>query len=79
MVKATKRSLCYLPTSTLSLLEFDAAIKNIASTINNHPLGLNVSRDEVLTPNQLLLGRFYDPVHNSSISPSGKWVILTSR
>ena len=50
MVKATKRSLHYLPTSTLSLLEFDAAIKNIASTNNNFPLGFNVSEDEVLTP-----------------------------
>ena len=63
MVKATKRSLCYLPTSTLLLLEFNATIKNIASTINNCPLGFNVSEDEVLTPNQLLLGRNYDPVH----------------
>merc|ERR1712105_543210 len=63
MVKATKRSLRYLPTSSLTLLEFDAAIKNIASTINNRPLGFNVSEDDVLTPNQLLLGRNYDPVH----------------
>ena len=63
MVKATKRSLRYLPTSSLTLLEFDAALKNIASTINNRPLGFNVSEDDVLTPNQLLLGRNYDPVH----------------
>ena len=55
MVKATKRSLQYLPTSSLMLLEFDAAIRNIASTINNRPLGFNVTEDEVLTPNQLLL------------------------
>ena len=60
MVKATKRSLCYHPTSTLLLLEFDAAIKNIASTINNCPLGFDISEDEVLTPNQLLLGRNYE-------------------
>ena len=63
MVKATKRSLRYLPTSSLTLLEFDAAIKNIASTINNRPLGFNVNKDDVLTPNQLLLGRNFDPVH----------------
>ena len=44
-------------------MEFDAAIKNIASTINNRPLGFNVNEDDVLTPNQLLLGRNFDPVH----------------
>ena len=63
MVKATKRSLRYLSTSSLTLLEFDAAIKNIASTINNRPLGFNVNEDDVLTPNQLLLGRNFDPIH----------------
>ena len=63
MVKATKRSLRYLPTSSLTLLEFDAAIKNIASTINNRPLGFNVNEDDVLTPNQLLLGRNFNPIH----------------
>ena len=62
MVKATKRSLCYLPTSTLTILEFDAVLKNIASTINNRPLGFNTTEDQVLTPNQLLLGRNYDPI-----------------
>merc|ERR1712101_33660 len=56
MVKATKRSLRYLPTSLLSILEFDAVLKNIASTINNHPLGFNIIEDQVLTPNQILLG-----------------------
>ena len=60
MVKATKRSLRYLPTSSLSILEFDAVLKNIASTINNRPLGFNTTEDQVLTPNQLLLGRNYD-------------------
>ena len=63
IVKATKRSLRYLPTSSLSLLEFDAALKNIASTINIRPLGFNINEDEVLTPNQLLLGRNFDPIH----------------
>ena len=63
MVKATKRSLRYLPTSSLLLLEFDAALKNIASTINNWPLGFNINEDEVLTPNQLLLGRNFNPIH----------------
>ena len=60
MVKVTKRSLHYLPTSSLSILEFDAVLKNIASTIYNRPLGFNTSEDQVLTPNQLLLGRNYD-------------------
>ena len=76
MVKATKRSLRYLPTSSLMLLEFDAAIKNIASTINNHPLGFNVSEDEVLTPNQLLLGRNYDPVHPPAPVLEGNITVL---
>ena len=35
MVKATRRSLCYLPTSSPSILEFDVVFKNIASAINN--------------------------------------------
>ena len=64
MVKATKRSLRYLPTSSLTLLEFDAALKNITSTINNRPLGFNINEDEVLTPNQLLLGRNFDLIHS---------------
>ena len=63
MVKATKRSVRYLPTSSLTLLEFDAALKNIASTINNQPLGFNINKDEVLTPNQLHLGGNIDPIH----------------
>ena len=63
MVKATKRSLRYLPTSSLALLVFDAAIKNIVSTINNCPLGFNVNEDDVLTPNQLLLGRNFDSIY----------------
>ena len=63
MVKATKRSLRYLPTSSLTLLEFHAALKNIASTINNRPLGFNISENQVLTPNQLLQGRKFNQVH----------------
>ena len=42
MVKAKKRSLRYFPTSSLTLLEFDAAIKNITCSINNSPLGWSV-------------------------------------
>ena len=63
MVKAVKRSLKYLPTCHLSLLEFDSALKCIASTINNRPLHFNIQEDQVLTPNHLILGRSYDPVH----------------
>ena len=51
MVEATRRSPYYLSISSLTLLEFDAAIKNIASTINNHHLDFNVSEDAALTPN----------------------------
>ena len=63
MVKETKRSLHYLPTSSLSILEFYAILKNIASAINNCPFGYNATEDQVLTPNQLLLGCNYDAVH----------------
>ena len=63
MVKAVKRSLRYVPTCHLTLLEFDSAIKCIASTINNRPLEFNIQESQVLSPNQLLLGRNYDPVH----------------
>ena len=66
MVKAVKRSLRYLPTSSLTLLEFDAAIKCIAFTINNRPLEFNIQESQVLTPNQLILGHNYDPVHPPS-------------
>ena len=63
MVKAVKRSLKYLPKCGLSLLEFDSAMKCIASTINNCPLHFNIQEDQVLTPNHLILGQSYDPVH----------------
>ena len=63
MVKASKRTLRYFPNSSLTLLKFDAAIKNIASTINNQPLWFNTNMDEVLTPNQLLIGRNFNPIH----------------
>ena len=76
MVKATKRSLRYLPTSSLSLLEFDSALKNIASTINNHPLGFNVTENAVLTPNQLLLGHNYDPLHPPVAGPEVHVTVL---
>ena len=61
MVKAVKRSLRYLPSANLTMLEFDCMLTSIASTINNKPLGFNISSGEVLTPNQLILGRAYDP------------------
>ena len=63
LVKAVKRSLKHLPVCRLSVLEFNAAIKSIAASINNRPLGFSVQEDKVLTPNHLLLGRTYDPVH----------------
>ena len=58
-VKATKRSLLYLPTSSLSILEFNALLKNIPLTINNLSFGFQVLE------NQLLLGHNYDAVHPS--------------
>ena len=86
MVKATNQSLCYIPTSFLTLLEFDAAIKNVASTINNRPPGLNVNEDDMLIPIQLLLGRNYDPVHppssvveaNITVLLPHAWAIVSS-
>ena len=56
IVNMTKKSVHYLP--TLSILEFDAVLKNIASTINNHPLDSNVTKDQLLTPHQFLLGSY---------------------
>ena len=76
MVKATKRSLRYLPTSSLTLLEFDAALKNIASTINNRPLGFNINEDEVSTPNQLLLGRNFDLIHPQDLVMEANITVL---
>ena len=63
MVKTLKRSLRYFPTSSLSIMEFDCALKQIASTVNNRPLGVLTTEDSILTPNQLILGRNYDPTH----------------
>ena len=76
MVKATKRSLRCLPTSSLTLLEFNAAIKDITSNINNCPLGFDMSEDEVLTPNQLLLGHNYDPVYPPAPVLEGNITVL---
>ena len=35
MVKATRRSVCYPPTSLSPILEFNVVFKNIATTVNN--------------------------------------------
>ena len=67
MVKMVKRSLRYLPSSQLSLLELDCVLQQIAASINNRPLGFLHSQENILTPNQLLLGRCQDsilPIHN---------------
>ena len=63
MVKTLKRSLRYIPTSTLSIMEFHCVLTQIASTVNNRPLGYLTSEDSILTPNQLILGRNYDTTH----------------
>ena len=34
-------------------------VQNIASTINNRPLAFNLSSEEILSPNQILLGRAF--------------------
>ena len=43
-------------------MEFDCIVQQIAATINNRPLSFNLGSEEVLTPNQLLLGRNYDAI-----------------
>ena len=37
MVKTLQRSLRYIPTSPLTIMEFDCVLKQIASTVNNRP------------------------------------------
>ena len=37
------------------------------STINNRPLGFNVSKDKVLTPNQFTIGQNYDKIHSPNV------------
>ena len=69
MVKILKRSLRYIPTSTLSIMEFHSVLSQIASSINNRPLGYLASEDSILTPNQLILGRNYNTVHPTIPGP----------
>ena len=47
-----------------------------ADSINNLPLGFNVSKDEVLTPNQLILGQNYDKIHPANTALVGKITIM---
>ena len=56
MVKMVKRSLRYLAISKLTNLEFDLTIQNIAAVVNNRPLAFNLSSEEIISPNQILLG-----------------------
>ena len=54
---------CKVKLADCRICSSDAALKNIVSTINNRPLGFNISEDQVLTPYQLLLGRNFNQVH----------------
>ena len=61
MVKPVKISVTYLPTTSLSLMEFDCILNPISSTMSNHPLGFNTTGDLILNPNLPLLGWNYNP------------------
>ena len=65
-----------LNTSVLSILEFNAVLKNIAYTVNNHLLGFNITEDPVLPLNQLLLGPNYDPDHTLASKPEANITVL---
>ena len=67
MVKMVKRSLRYIAVSRLTNLEFDLTIQNIAAVINNRPLAFNLSSEQVISPNQILLGRAF----SDSLPPEG--------
>ena len=50
IVKIVQTSLCNLPTSTLSFIEFDSVLKKISASINYRPLWLSITEHTVLTP-----------------------------
>merc|ERR1712101_53077 len=62
IVKQLKSSFIMLPNFRLTLLEFRTIINEITTSINNRPLGVLESNMQPLTPNQLLLGRNFNPV-----------------
>ena len=76
MVKLVKRSLRYLSISHLNIFEFDLIVQNIAAIVNNRPLGFNVSSEDIICPNQLLLGRAYSDCLPPDINEPGNIVIM---
>jgi len=62
IVKQLKSSFKMLPNFRLTLLEFRTIINEITTSINNRPLGVLESNMQPLTPNQLLLGRNFNPI-----------------
>ena len=62
IVKQLKSSFKMLPNFRLTLLEFKTIINEITTSINNRPLGVLESNMQPLTPNQLLLGRNFNPI-----------------
>ena len=66
-MKMVKRSLRYLAVSRLTNLEFDLTVQNIAAVVNNRPLAFNLSSEQVISPNQILLGRAF----SDSLPPDG--------
>ena len=62
LVKQLKNSFKMLPNFRLTLLEFRTIINEITTSINNRPLGILESNMQPLTPNQLLLGRNFNPI-----------------
>ena len=67
MVKMVKQSLQYIAVSRLTKLEFDLTVQKIAAVINNRPLAFNLSSEQVISPNQILLGRAF----SDSLPPEG--------
>ena len=62
-----KWSLRYIAVSRLTNLEFDLTVQNIAAVINNRPLAFNLSSEQVISPNQILLGQAF----SDSLPPEG--------
>ena len=78
MVKLVKRSLRYISVNHISVFEFDLVIQNIASIINNRPLGFIASSEEILCPNQLLLGRSFSDTLPPEVKEAGEIIKMNN-
>ena len=57
-------------------MEFECALKQIASTVNNRTLGVLTTEDSVLTQNYLILGHNYDVTHPPVPGPEVHLTVL---